>query len=455
MKHLTWRISASAALVVLTVAALAAGSITFLHRQPAMAARPAHGVTQITDRAGAMLAEVRPPAGRADVRSTGDAAFVRSVDQELVRLGFHPGDDRVIVTTTLDAGLQQLAQQALADALQRESFWDPGGHLGGALISIAPGTGQVEAMTGSPDWDDAPVDVGTSLEPFVYAKALQDGKITMATAIQDSGSLAIDQGQGRPAYTVRNFDLHSHGVLAARVAFANGLSVPAARVELAAGVPATVDFLRRLGMLPRAPNASGALSPGAPDTMYGPALAFGGYPITLLEEAGATAALADLGGYHPPETVLRVTDGAGHVLYQADPGRTARQVLDPGAAYIVAQALSDDSNRELIYGRGSPLHLAGRQAAAAAGTSVDFGSADAVGFTPDLATAVWLGDVSAPQRHLLGSDGVFVAAPAWNRFMSQALANAPAARWYTPPADVVQQGGGSFLLGTPRIATLP
>jgi penicillin-binding protein 1C len=411
----------------------------------------------VTDRSGAtVLAVVRTPGASLDVHSPGATGFVRYVSQELVRHGFRPGAQRLRVATTLDTGLQRLAQQVIDDRLQAEQWTDAGGQLGAALVSIVPGSGQIEVMASSPPSDGAPVHVGASLEPFIYAKALADGRITMETTIEDGPMPYVVRAPGTQPFEVKNLDGRSHGAQPARVSLANELSIPAARVELAAGIPATVDLFRRLGMLPRAVDSAGVVSANAPDTSYGPGLAFGDYPVTLLEEADAAAALADLGTFHQPEAILQVTDGAGHVLYRANPERTARQALDPGAAYIVNQMLSDNSNRQLMYGLSSALHLDGRRAAAVEGTSKDYSSTSTMGFTPDLATAVWVGDVLGPPHHLLnGIDGVFVAAPAWNRFMGGALLNVPADRWYAMPGDAVQQGGSYFLRSAPRVATLP
>ena len=136
--------------------------------------------------------------------------------------------------------------------------------------------------------------------------------------------------------------------------------------------------------------------------------------------------------------------------------QTRRQAMDPGVAFIMAQILSDDTNRYKIFGPGSTLHLPERTSAAKSGTTDTWKDALTIGFTPDLAAVVWLGDILDRNHTMVqGSDGTFVAGPAWHKFMQNALAGVPD-KWYTPPSDVVQGPGNSwFLSDATSIAGLP
>jgi membrane peptidoglycan carboxypeptidase len=275
----------------------------------------------------------------------------------------------------------------------------------------------------------------------------------METPVFDGPSpYVLDQGGGQK-YSVTNFDKRTHGIQPLRVALANSLNIPAVKVEMSVGVPAVVDFFRNMGMRPRGPDGS----PDAPDTAYGPSLTLGGYAITMLEEATALSVYADMGLYHRPEAVLKVTDPKNQVRYQADFNRGSRQALEVGVAFIIASILSDDANRQLIFGTGTPLHLPDRHAAAKTGTTEDFKDALTIGFTPDLATVVWVGDILGIEHHMTGNqtDGVFVAAPAWHKFMETALKGMPDT-WYNMPTDVKPGRGNSyFLVDTPKVDRLP
>jgi membrane peptidoglycan carboxypeptidase len=194
-----------------------------------------------------------------------------------------------------------------------------------------------------------------------------------------------------------------------------------------------------------------------PDSAYGPTLTLGGHAITLLQHVAGISTFADLGVYHQPEALLQVSDVRGKVLYQADANRGRRQAIEPGVAFIVSSILSDDNNRALVFGRGTPLHLGDRHAAAKTGTTEDFHDALTVGWTPDLATVVWLGGTLGKGDTMCNcnSDAVFVAAPAWSRFTEAALKPVPDS-WYQPPADVIKGANNSwFLQDAPRVDRLP
>jgi membrane peptidoglycan carboxypeptidase len=391
--------------------------------------------------------------------------FVTYVEKELTQLGYKPGQQQLVVTTTLDYGKQQLAEQTVRDNLRANLSKDTKGILSSALVALDPKTGQVLAYVGSPDINSRggqfdfvsgqAINPGSSVKPFTYGKAILDRKITMDTPIFDGPTPYVVNLGGGQKWPVENYDRRSHGVQPAKVALDNSLNIPAVKVELAVGVPQVVDFYRQMGMKPRTPDGSTV----SPDTAYGASLTLGGYPITLLEEATALSTYADMGLYHRPEAILQVTDLKGTTLYQANPNAGAAYAVDQGVAFIVASILSDDNNRRLIFGTGTPLHLPDRHAAAKTGTTDDFHDALTIGFTPDLATVVWVGDIAGDAKngyHMSGpqTDGVFVAAPAWHAFMEAALKGVPD-HWYDMPKDVTARGTSYFLNDTPKVDNLP
>jgi membrane carboxypeptidase/penicillin-binding protein len=123
----------------------------------------------------------------------------------------------------------------------------------------------------------------------------------------------------------------------------------------------------------------------------------------------------------------------------------------------MAQIMSDDNNRSLIFGPNSALHWKDRIVAAKTGTTDNFKDAVTIAFTPDLAVGLWVGDILSNQYTMIaGSDGVFVASPAVHTFVSGALANTPGTNWYTPPPGVVAGANNSWFLGdTTNIPKLP
>jgi membrane peptidoglycan carboxypeptidase len=145
-------------------------------------------------------------------------------------------------------------------------------------------------------------------------------------------------------------------------------------------------------------------------------------------------------------------------VYRAQTGG-GQQAVDSGTAFIVSEMLADDASRALIYGANGPLVLPGRHAAARVGTSENFHDGWTVGYTPSLSAAVWMGNANdAPMRE--GTDGIFVAAPAWHQFMTTALDRMHKGdEWYQMPSDVQSRHGFSgrayFLTGTSPATTPP
>jgi membrane peptidoglycan carboxypeptidase len=160
-----------------------------------------------------------------------------------------------------------------------------------------------------------------------------------------------------------------------------------------------------------------------------------------------------MGVRHRPAPVLHIQDGLGKTVFKYDPAKNQYQAISPQVAFIIDSIMSDDRNRCMSFGCGGDLTLPGRHVGAKTGTTQDFRDNWTVGFTPTLATAVWVGN---PDYHPLAhnSTGIVGAAPIWHQFMTQALAAQPD-QWYPVPAGVSQIGQNYFLPGTQSLpATL-
>jgi membrane peptidoglycan carboxypeptidase len=360
------------------------------------------------------------------------------------------------VITSLDWGMQQLAQTSIADTVRANSGRDVSD---GALVAMDPKSGQVLAMVGSAGPNvpggqynlavGPPRNPGSSFKVFTYTAAIDSRRYTMVTPITDAPITV--QPPGGQRYTPRNYDLRSHGVCQLQACLGNSLNVPAVEVELGTGVPNVVDQARKMGAPPYQDHGGGHYSTTDANSSFGPSLTLGGYGETPLQMATGVSVLAGGGVLHQPRAILSVTAANGQQLAPDSSGDGAR-VMDAGTAYIVSQMLSDDANRAMIFGRGTPLVLPGRTAAAKTGTTDKFGDGWTVGYTPALATAVWMGNAD---NHPMveGTDGVYVAAPAWHQFMTGALDRmGKGDEWYSMPSDVhAQYVGGRqayFLDGT-------
>ncbi|HXM54969.1 MAG TPA: transglycosylase domain-containing protein [Candidatus Dormibacteraeota bacterium] len=389
--------------------------------------------------------------------------FVDSVTRELTdRLGAGAITGGLTVVTTLDVGLQQIAQRSVADAVRANSERDV---TDGAMVAMDPRTGQVLAMVGSAGPGVAgsqynfavwpPRSPGSSFKVFTYTAAIESRQYTMVTPISDAPLLVQPPGDAQP-YMPRNYDLRYHGACQLQACLGNSLNVPAVEVELGTGIQNVVEQARRMGAPPyKNPSADRFTNDDAAGS-FGPSLTLGGYGETPLQMATGVSVLADRGMLHEPEMIVNARGADGRQVLGATSG--SRQVVDPGTAYIVSQMLSNDANRTLAFGRGSPLVLDGRTAAAKTGTAEDFADGWTVGYTPSLAAAVWMGNAD---HHPMakGTDGVYVAAPAWHDFMTGALDGlGKGDEWYDPPGDVQARpgfGGPAYFLTGTSAATRP
>ena len=155
-------------------------------------------------------------------------------------------------------------------------------------------------------------------------------------------------------------------------------------------------------------------------------LVLGTENVTPLELAGAYATLAAGGVHCRPELITRITGPTGRVLFDGRPA--CRRVLDPRVAATTVGIL-----RGVVGPGGTGFRAAiGRPLAGKTGTTSSFADAWFTGFTPQLATSVWVGDARAqvPMRILFGGGPVFggtFPALIFSDFMAAALQGLPVA----------------------------
>ena len=321
------------------------------------------------------------------------------------------------VYTSLDYSKQKLAEQILTES---DGLLNKYGASNAALVSLNPKNGQILTMVGSKNYYnnfiDGQVNVttrprqpGSSFKPFAYATAFEKGYQPETKLLDAQTDFGAD-GSGKH-YIPRNYDGKFHGVVTMRQALAMSLNVPAVKTLSLAGVQATIDLAHRLGIT--------TLN----DTnRYGLSLVLGGGEVKLLDETAGYAVFAADGKKNTPVAVIRVTDSQGKELYATTAQNTP--VLDPQIARKINSILSDNNARIPIFGPNNKLFIPGKIVAAKTGTTSEFKDAWTVGFTPNIATGVWVGNNNNIPMHI-GADGSYVAAPIWNKFMSQVLNDYP------------------------------
>jgi penicillin-binding protein 1C len=347
-------------------------------------------------------------------RATGAALPVEHLAPQLaVSLLSRPGER---VRSTLDAGLQRVAREALArqlDGLTGRNVRD------GAALVVDNRTGEVLAYVGSAGRASSAAQVdgvralrqaGSTLKPFLYGMAFEARYLTAASLLDDS-PVAIDTASG--LYLPRDYDHDYKGPVSTRTALAGSLNVPAVRALMLVGVEAFRDRL----------NALGYTSIDRDGGWYGFSLALGSAEVSLWEQAQAYRALAQ-GGTRAP---LR--------LRFDEPATPTADVLAPGAAFLVADVLSDGAARAVTFGLDSALATP-YWSAVKTGTSKDLRDNWCVGFTTAVTVAVWVGNFEGDSMQ--GVSGVSGAAPAWREIMDALHADG-APRAPAPPTGLVRE----------------
>jgi penicillin-binding protein 1C len=291
-----------------------------------------------------------------------------------------------VVATTLDADLQAFAAATLrahVAELASRAVED------GAVVVLDNATGDVLAYVGStgelsraPEVDGAasPRQAGSTLKPFVYARAIDLRMLTAASPVDDS-PIAIATARG--AYVPQNYDRDFRGTVSVRTALASSLNVPAVRTLELLGVARVHDDLAALGLstLAREPE------------YYGAALALGGADVTLVELTNAYRALANHGLW------------SGTRMRRDTPSAAPRRVFGEGAAYVIGDILADPGARAATFGIDNPLATR-VWSAAKTGTSKDMRDNWCIGYTSRYTVGVWVGNFSgAPMHDVSGISG--------------------------------------------------
>ena len=289
-----------------------------------------------------------------------------------------------------------------------------------ALAAVDPKTGYVKAMIGGRGQDKfnratlAVRQPGSAFKPFVYLTAMQNG-FTPASIIEDK------EEEFAKGWKPQNSDMQWHGKVSLRTALKRSLNVPTIKLAREVGVDKIVANVEKMGITTLVD--SGAYS----DVNL--AMALGGLSkgVNPLEMASAYGVLATNGLYNKPIALLKIVDRDGKVLYQAKP--QSKRVVDAASAYLTTNMLED----VLVSGTGGGMGI-GRPAAGKTGTTDTYIDAWFVGYTPDLSTAVWVGDDNnKPMQRMYGSGAPLSI---WHEFMINALASTPRTGFSNPGVAV-------------------
>jgi 1A family penicillin-binding protein len=314
------------------------------------------------------------------------------------------------VYTTIDLDMQKAAEAEVSRAIstiegrqaRRKATSSAGDPLQAALVALDPRTGEVRAMVGGRDYEtsrfnrvtQAQRQPGSAFKPFVYAAALEEG-YTPATIIQalDTPIMTL-QGAWVP-------DDHSTSTtMTMRAALRSSSNRAAVSMLQGIGIPAAVRSAERLGI-------------GNQPRVW--SLALGSGEVTLMSMTTAYAAFANQGRLTEPTLVKRVETADGEVLFAAAP--QVKPAVSQATAFLMTSMLSDVINA----GTGWQARNVGftLPAAGKTGTTNDYRDAWFIGYTPSLATGVWVG-YDQPRTIIGNGYAGDLAVPLWGRFMAAA-----------------------------------
>ncbi len=384
------------------------------------------------ERAAAMPLGLRPPGG------SYVPAYLDLVRRHLKR-DYAEADlaaAGLAVYTSLDPRAQAAAEGALTLNLKRLDAASRvrTAHLEGAVIVAEPNSGDVVAVVGGRDVGtdgfnralDARRPIGSLVKPAVYLAALETGRYTAATLIEDA-PVELKLGDGS-VWAPQNFEHQVYGQVPMARALAESMNLATVRLGLDLGLPKVADALQRLGL-------------ETPPTLN-PSLLLGTVEMTPLEVMQVYTSLANGGFRARLRAVHAVLDEQGRPLKsfkvqveEAAPSAAVYQ-LDRMLMLVTTNGTARDAAARLPRG----LVAAGKT-----GTSSDTRDSWFAGFTGSYVAVAWVG---YDDNRVTGLTGAAGAMPVW----ADTLAKLKSASFQPVPPESVEDrwiGFGDGLETTP------
>ncbi|MCO5992774.1 penicillin-binding protein [Actinoallomurus rhizosphaericola] len=376
----------------------------------------------------------------------------------------------LVIRTTLDPGMQRAAQRAVDHYVPPKNS----SHKAAAEALVEPGTGQVKAMAVDRElgpsekrgktWVNFAADsdhgtsigmqAGSTFKIFTLAAALDQGmpfghRLMAPDHYTPTGFRDCD---GKPVGSTESLGNAGDGEGGRTFSLVTGtwhsVNTFFLRLEKEVGLCDTVKMAEKLGM---------RRADGSALQQY-PSFTLGFNTVSPLRVAAAYAAFGARGEYCAPIVLTKITDTAGHELKV--PSAHCHQAIDKGVADAVNHVLRGVLTQGTAAGEGI-----GRPAAGKTGTVDGFSSAWFAGYTPDLASAVWVGDPRGGYKHPLTNVclggrcfgevfGADIPAPIWRETMLGALRDVPEHDFHSPPGDYYSEGSGEDRVQVPDVLGL-
>ena len=331
----------------------------------------------------------------------------------------------LVVTTTLDVEMQRKAEAAY-----KESFVDSKITPSAALVTIDNATGGVRALVGGKNYARSQLNLavgegrqpGSTFKPFALAAWIAEGKspesfFKAPAEIEfsvDEINAKLGREQAPEPWKVSNYESADYGGLTLREATWKSVNTVYAQLVLEVDPTNMREMAERAGIRRE-------LEPV-------PALVLGTEEVTPLELTAAYATLAAGGVRHRPHTISEIRRG-GETIYEA-PTRGSQEIKKN-----VALTVTDVLEGVIESGTGTAADI-GRPAAGKTGTTQSNGDAWFMGYTPQLTTGVWMGNVANNQPMEGEFTGGSLPAETWGNYMAEAMEDMPVEDFPEPSDDL-------------------
>ncbi len=323
------------------------------------------------------------------------------------------------VYTTLDSTLNDSITKSIKKRL-------PNKEIETAVYAIDPNNGHVLSVIGGTNYEDSTFNravdarrqIGSTIKPFLYLAALENG-FTPATTFKSEVTTFYINNE---PYSPRNYaDIYADQDISMVYALAVSDNIYAMKTHLFLGTSVLVDTLKRFKVSGDIPNI--------------PSLALGTYEMSLQELSTAYSILASGGIYYEPTLITKITTFDGKVLYEKKDYEKSR-IVNESDVYILNEAMTSIFDNNMTYnirptgGRLVSL-LSHKYAAKSGSTKTDNIMA---GYNKDILIVVWTGydDSTIIENHEDTTFGKYIWAESVESYLKGKQTS-----WYETPTDVI------------------
>jgi penicillin-binding protein 1A len=324
------------------------------------------------------------------------------------------------IHTTLDIDMQKIAEKSVSEWVKHQrlkkkkaqnsvtvNFADAT-EPQCAFIAIKPLSGQISAMIGGSDFETSQFNratlakrqPGSAFKPLIYACAIQKGFSQNSTILDTP--LSYSKEAGTSQWNVKNYSNYYSGEITLRKALALSKNTCAVRLLEEIGADQVIDFAAKAGI-------KSVLKPNR-------SLALGTSEVSLLELTSAYTVFANMGTWIKPFAITKITDSTDKILYIAKPEK--KNVMSRQDSAIITDMLQ----AVIREGTGKKANFIKKSIAGKTGTTDECKDALFIGFSPDIAAGVWVGNDDSTSLGRFQT-GARAALPIWINFMEKVLLN--------------------------------